>query len=169
MRALVILLAMLMASFAAAAGPRADSCRVERQAAAKAACLELVFDQKVLRMTQDISDLLSRLQAATAAELINLQRQYQSSQLQWQRELSQACRVRHKSDSIGFQTCRIGALDGRTEQLALSLERAAEDFGAPVEYEVPIPDAVEILIPLPVPIPFGGEARLPLMIPIAPE
>lgn len=159
----------LVAAAPASAYHGVDSCRVERQDFAKAACLELVFDQEILRMTQDISDLLARLQAATAAELLSLQRQYDSAQAKWQQELRQACSIRHARDAVAFQTCRIGALAARAEQVALSLERAAEDFGAPVEYQVPIPESVEILIPLPVPIPFGGEARLPLLIPIHPE
>lgn len=156
------------AMFASASNVHANACRVERQAFAKAACLELIYDQAVLRMTQDIADLLSRLQAATVPELMGLQRQYQSAQAQWQQEVAQVCALRHDGDAVLFETCKIAAVQERATQVGLSLQRAAEDFGAPIEYEVPIPEAVEILIPVPVPIPFGGEARLPLLIPINP-
>lgn len=158
-----------VAAAPAQAGSAQDQCRVERQAFAKAACLEQIFEQRYLGMVQDIQDLLSRLQAATVPELLALGRQYDGAQARWRDEVAEACRDRHPSDTVGFQYCRLGTVEPREEQLALSLERAAEDFGAPPEYEVPIPDAIEILIPLPVDIPFGGEARLPLVVPLHPQ
>lgn len=164
----LIVAALMVAQPANAASPT-SACRVERLSSAKAACLALVYEQRFLQMEQSIQDLLSRLQAATVPELRALQKQYDGAQTRWYRQVRAACRSRHDEDPVAVETCRLNALKLREERLALSLERAAEDFGAPVEYEVPIPDAIEILIPLPIEIPFGGEARLPLLVPIHPE
>lgn len=170
MKVWVLATAIWMLAISAGAGPTTDSCRVERLARAKSACLAQVFDQGVLAMAQDISHLVSRLQAATASELIALERQYWRAQANWQRAVDRACRTAHARDRVAFQYCRIGTLAEREAELALSLARAGEDFGAPPDYQVPIPDAVEVLIPLqvPVPLPGGGEVRLPLSVPINP-
>ena len=162
-KSLLPIAALLVSAFTAIGGSRTDACTVERQPFAKAACLELIYDQGVLGMAQDISHVLTRLQAATAAELISLQRQYDIAQSRWNQQVAHACWIRHRADAPGFQTCRIAALRTREDQLALSLDRAARDFGAPAEYEIPIPDQFEVLIPLP--NDFGVDARLPLLLP----
>lgn len=169
MKFLAIIFVAAFAASSACAGSVASPCRTERLTFAKSACLELIFDQRLLQMSQQIDDVLSRLQAATATELLQLGRQYLSAQSTWIDDVERACDSRYAGEPVAYQTCRLGALPRREERLTLSLERAAEDFGAPVEYRIPIPDAVEILIPLPVPLPLGGEARLPLLVPIHPK
>ena len=169
MRILATLLTAVLVASTACAGSSGNPCRVESLPTAKAACLELQFEQHVLRMSQQIDHVLSRLQAATASQLLALGQQYETAQSNWFEQLRSACTSRHPDDPVGFQNCRLGAVANRTDRLSLSLQRAAEDFGAPIDYEVAIPDSVEILIPLPVEVPFDGEARLPLLVPIEPN
>ncbi|MEL7469244.1 MAG: hypothetical protein AAFN27_12370 [Pseudomonadota bacterium] len=143
-------------------GAKESDCRIERQVFAKAACLEHVFAQRDLKMTQQIDDTLSRLQAATARELLAISRIYRDSQDNWRAEISQTCRDQNQDDRIGFELCKLSTQAERQDQLDLSLARAAEELGAPETYEVDIPDSVEILVPLPEGSEFGVETRLPL-------
>ena len=169
MKACVTLIFAAASASLACAGSEPDACRVERSPVAKAVCLELIADQQFLKMSQQIDDVLSRLQAASSSELLQLDDQYRTAQLRWSQTVLEACTNRHAGDLVKTQTCRLSATSTRRAQLALSLQRAAEDFGAPAEYNAPIPDAVEVLVPLSVPLPFGAEARLPLLVPLYPD
>ena len=163
----IALIALALFCSPAQAGPDARQCRVERLVHARALCLEHVFQQRALRMAQLIQDTLSRLQAATAPELIRLERQYRSAQLNWHKELHGRCSTDHPDESVEFENCRLSGIAGREVQLAESLRRAAHDFGAPPEHRIPIPDEIEILVPLP--NDFGVETRLPLSLSIHPD
>lgn len=169
MRTLVLAAALLMAAIAASAAPSEDDCRVERLPNAEAACLELVFESRFLRMQASISKTLSGLQAATARELSAIGRTYESAQASWNAEVIARCRAEHPEDRVQFEFCRLDALYLREEDLELSLANAAVDLGAPDQYKAPIPRYVELLFPLPARLPFLGRARLPLLVPIDPD
>ncbi|MEM9060030.1 MAG: hypothetical protein AAGD13_06165 [Pseudomonadota bacterium] len=137
-------------------------CRVERLAFAKASCLEHVFAQRDLLMTQQIDQTLSRLQAATAAELREISALYSSAQSVWRDEVDDLCQQDNPGDPVGVEYCRLSAQNTRQAELDISLARAAFELGAPGRYDVDIPDSVEVLVPLPEGFLFGVETRLPL-------
>ena len=169
MRAAAGAAVLVLAASIARADPVEDDCRVERLPRAHAACLELVFDTRFLRMQEAISQTVASLQAATAAELTALGSAYGNAQATWTSEVAARCRSEHEDDPVQYEYCRLDALYRREEDLKLSLARAAVDLGAPAGYEVPIPGYVELLIPLPGRLPYPGRARLPLLVPIHPH
>lgn len=160
---------LLLTASIAFADPVEDDCRVERLPRAHAACLELVFDARFLRMQESISQTMSVLQAATVAELTALGRTYENAQETWVSEVAARCGAEHEADPVAFGYCRLDALYAREDDLKLSLARAAKDLGAPAGYEAPVPGYVELLFPLPARLPYLGRARLPLLVPIHPH
>ena len=169
MRLVSLTAALLTAATAAGAAPSEDDCRVERLPNAEAACLELVFESRFLRMQDSISKTLSSLQAATARELQSIGRAYETAQANWNDEVIARCRSDHAEDRVSYEFCRLDALYQREEDLELSLANAAEDLGAPDQFKAPTPQYVELLFPLPARLPFLGRARLPLLVPINPD
>lgn len=167
MRSFVIAICAVCLASTATGGPTPNQCRVERQEGALAVCLELVFAQRVMKMTEQINTTLAHFQAATSSELRSLQNQYDFAQEIWLERLTENCERLASEDTVALQNCRLESLPQREARLALSLERASADFGAPVLFDIPVPENVEILIPLPVDVLLGGEARLPLLIPIS--
>ena len=160
---------LVIAATSVRADPVEDDCRVERLPRAHAACLELVFDARFLRMQESISQSMSVLQAATVAELTGLARTYESAQKTWTSEVAARCGSEHEADPVAFEYCRLDALYQRENDLELSLARAANDLGAPAGFRAPIPEYVELLFPLPARLPYLGRARLPLLVPIHPH
>ena len=169
MRLFLMICTMLAVSSVARAEPIPGPCRVERQVGALSACLEMALAQRVVKMSQQINDMLAQLQAATSGELRALQLQYDDAQDIWLERLAERCEVLSKADPVAFQRCRLSALAGREKRLALSLQRASDDFGAPLAYTFPTPDSVEIHIPLPIPLPYPGAAEIPLILPLSPD
>ena len=169
MRGLTLAAALMVSASPAQADPVEDDCRVERLTRAKAACLEHVFDSRFLEMQEAISQTVSSLQAATVSELTSLGRTYEAAQSVWKSEVRERCDAEHPDDPVSFEYCRLDAVYQREENLSVSLARAAEDLGAPAGFVAPIPEYVELLLPLPARLPFLGRARLPLLVPINPD
>ena len=163
----IALIALAFTVGTARAGLEERQCRVERVPEVRALCLEHVFQQRAVRMNQLVEDTLSRLQAATVSELIDLGKRYRVAQQTWHEELVDLCLARRPDDVVAFEYCRLSGIARREAQLAESLRRAANDFGAPPEYRIAIPDEIEALVPLP--NSFGIETRLPLSLPVNPD
>ena len=169
MRLLLLACVLLVIAPAARSEPVPGPCRVERQDGALAVCLEMAFAQRVVKMSQQINGTLAQLQAATSSELRALQLQYDNAQDIWVERLDERCEIATDGNPVSFQRCRLNALSAREDRVALSLQRADDDFGAPLVYSVPTPDSVEFHIPLAIPLPYPGAAKIPLILPISPD
>lgn len=149
----------------------AHDCRAERQVFAKAACLEYAVSQEILAMDGLIVTTTSSLQAATAEELIDFEAGLGRAQKRWDLVASAACRESAGEDAVRFQTCRLAAAKSRRAQLETALADMRAEMGGAPALEVPVPDSVEVLVPLTVP--GGGgpdkEVRVPFYLPVTPQ
>ena len=152
-----------------AAHEAARPCRVERLDIAFAACVDHLSDQREALMEARIGQVLSSIQAATQPELTALETRYFTSQDLWRDRVGAACPKAFPEAPRARALCRLTAIIEREAQLRLSLARAADDLGGALPHEIPVPDAVEVLVPLPG-VPNGPDqtVRVPLTIPVTP-
>jgi hypothetical protein len=145
-------------------------CRVERQDRAYSNCVDNIAEMKLVGMDEKIGQVLSGLQAPTQAELTALQAQYNRSQKVWLSRVKAACAAAFIEDIRGVADCRLAAVLEREGQVSLSLSRLSDDQGGAVHLNIPVPEAVEVLVPLPA-SPNGPEQRIrvPLTNPVTPQ
>ena len=144
-------------------------CRVERMDQTYAACVDLISDGHAMAMEARIGQVLSGLQAPTQPELAALEARYEEAQRLWAARVRQACGDSFASAPRARADCRLAAVLQRRDQVLLSLARAADDLGGSVPFDIPVPDAVEVLVPLPG-SPNGPRhrVRVPLTVPASP-
>ncbi len=167
--ALPIMSALFASSLAEDLRTVTRSCRIERFDEAYANCVDLIADTRELAMDDAIAKTLAGLQAATNPELRALQAQYESSQEAWRQAVAFGCGQAFLDAPRSGADCRIQAVIAREDQLALSLERLAYDLGGPETFDIPVPNEVEILLPLPPGV--NGprrRVRVPLLVPVLP-
>jgi hypothetical protein len=143
-------------------------CLAELLRGAQAACLGYLADERDAAMEARIASTLSGLQAAYPGELRVLTIRYREAQAAWRVAVEEGC----EDDDIVFeQRCRLAAVLARAKDVAESLARASADLGGRPEAEIPVPEAVEIVIPLELPpgVGTGDETvSVPLWVPVLP-
>jgi hypothetical protein len=174
MRAVQIIFAMALLPAGAGAETleRAERpCQSELLRGAMAACLSYLSDEREGRMEARIASTLSGLQAAYPGELRVLATRYREAQAAWRAAVAEGCEAEYGDDIVLEQRCRLAAVLEREDDVAESLARASADFGGPEETEIPLTEAVEVLIPLELPPGIGRgdeQVGIPLWVPLLP-
>ena len=169
---LILLAALIPASLAMADAVREATrpCRVERLDRAYAACVEHLATQRIVAMEARIGQVLSGLQAAYQPEISALETRYAKAQHRWRRAVGAGCARAFAEDIRGKANCQLAAALQRETQVDASLARAADDLGGALVLDIPVPDAVEVLVPLPgAPNGPGHVVRVPLAVPVTPQ
>ena len=160
---------LLVGTAAAETLERAERpCLPELLRGAQAACLSYLAEERDAAMEARIASTLSGLQAAYPGELRALATRYREAQAAWRIAVAEGC---SDEDIVFEQRCRLAAVLAREEEVAASLARASADFGRPPEPEIPVPEAVEVVIPLELPpgVGTGDETvSVPLWVPVLP-
>ena len=168
----LLVAALIPANLAMADPVRETSrpCRVERLDHAYAACVEHLAAQRIAAMEAKIGHVLSGLQAAYQPELTALETRYATAQKNWKAGIERGCADTFTDRPRAMADCRLSAVLAREAQLTESLARAADDLGGARPHDIPVPDAVEVLVPLPgVPNGPGQIVRVPLTVPVTPQ
>lgn len=169
----LLLIALVFVPFEALADSLRSNtrpCRVERFDFAYANCVNDIADRIEIEMAAHIGQVLSSLQAPTQPELAALEMRYTSAQTLWRDTVMSSCNEAFGQNVRARSDCRLAATLDRQSQLAISLARAADDLGGTSEYHIPVPDAVDVFIPLPG-SPNGPRQRIrvPLTVPVSPR
>ena len=169
----LILMLFLLISPAALADPVREAtrpCRVERLDRAYTACVHHLAQQRVTAMDARIGQVLSGLQAAYQPELTALEARYTTAQRNWIAGVEQGCGQTFRDAPRARADCYLAAALAREAQVDASLARAADDLGGAETLDIPVSDAVEVLVPLPgVPNGPGQIVRVPLTVPVNPQ
>ncbi len=172
MRMLVVCLTLaLTTGTSVAEPPEARPCRVERLDFAKAACLGYAADVIEARIEAQLVQATAELQGAYASEILEFEDALRRNQLDWRADVQAECRDQTPG-TVAFQSCRIEAAQAREGQVREALAVLQDRFGTGTDYQIAVPDAVEVLVPLSLPPRAGGpdvDVRLPLILPIFPN
>lgn len=165
----ILILLSACASFADTLRETTRPCRIERLDHAYALCVDALSDARELAMHDAVGQTLGSLQATTPEELGELEARYAGAQQAWLRAVEDSCGRSFPDAPRGRAECRLQAVLARAEQIKHSLARAADDLGGRAEYDIPVPDAVEVIVPLPG-FPNGPRQRIrvPLVVPVMP-
>jgi hypothetical protein len=144
-------------------------CRIERLAQARAACLANISDVQQMAIDRRLAAATSDLQAATGPEIRAFEASLAQSQAAWQEAMLSTCEAAAQT-VVEFEACRLNELIKRNRIVKTTLDASLAELGAGPAYRVPIPDSVEVLVPLVPPIVAGPAAdlRVPLVLPLQP-
>lgn len=164
-----LLLLMPMSAAASDFDQASYPCRIERLEQALAACLGHIADRRLADIDHALLHATSGLQAATGPEILAFEANLAASQSAWLSQMVSGCTSASET-IVEFHACRLDQTLTRQQIVDETLEQALADLGAIPAYRVPVPDAVEVLVPLVPPTLAGPDAdiRVPLVIPIRP-
>lgn len=166
---LICVMVLLAGRTAADTLERAERpCLAELLRGAVAVCLGYVAEQRDAAMEARIASTLSGLQSAYPGELKELTIRYREAQAAWRVAVEEGC---SDEDAVFAQRCRLAAVLAREAEVAESLARASAELGGPPELAVPVPEEVEVVIPLGLPpgVGTGDETvSVPLWVPVLP-
>lgn len=168
--AALVFFAGLIGPMVPAAPPElvARHCRVERMPQARAACINLVADERGTALEGRIFSATAQIQATTGPELRAFEDGLRTAQDRWRIDLAAACAT---EDPVAEARCRLSGVLAREEQVADLLDGALAELGAPPMVRPDDFGAVEVTIPLRPPSGTdrtGAFVDLPLLVPLRP-
>ncbi|MEM7505574.1 MAG: hypothetical protein AAF415_02425 [Pseudomonadota bacterium] len=124
----------------------ATACAIEATEHGRAACLGLLADNRLLALETRLSNITAALQGATAAGIVEFERGLYVDQTRWRREITRECGK--ASSSLARETCRLGAIAAREDQIDAVLARAFAPLGGVPGETAILPGEVEVFVPL---------------------
>lgn len=122
------------------------ACAIEATEQGRAACLGLRADMRLVALETRLSTIAAALQGATAAGIAEFERGLYIDQTRWRRQIARECGK--ASSSLARETCRLGAIAAREDQIDAVLARAFAPLGNVPGATAPLSGEVEVFVPL---------------------